>query len=261
MQISLVKKILQITLTLIISLFSYSSYADPTDGIEYYTENFPPYNFQQGNQAAGFNADLIVEMFKALNSKKTAVDIHVVPWARGYSLAKSSDLKVALFSTTRTKAREKLFKWVGPISFTTSSITTLKGNPKNVLVPLEYESGKFDPNFTYGAIRDDVGEQLLQSGGVPQKHVYSTSRIEQLGNMLKRGRIDGISYNPDVLFWLLKDKGFNVTEFEILFKRTLGEHYIAFNKTISDEVVQAHQKAIDKLTADKELMEKIKAKY
>jgi len=36
-----------------------------------------------------------------------------------------------VFSTTRTKARENLFKWVGPISTTTVGVIALKS--KNIV--------------------------------------------------------------------------------------------------------------------------------
>jgi ABC-type amino acid transport substrate-binding protein len=41
--------------------------------------------------------------------------IMVYPWVRGYKYLETRK-NAALFSTTRSKKREKLFKWVGPLA-------------------------------------------------------------------------------------------------------------------------------------------------
>ena len=54
------------------------------------------------------------EMLKVAGSQQTRGDIAFLPWARAYNLALNNK-NVLLFSTTRTEAREALFKGVGPI--------------------------------------------------------------------------------------------------------------------------------------------------
>ncbi|MCA9749901.1 MAG: hypothetical protein KC414_12405, partial [Romboutsia sp.] len=86
----------------------------------------------ESGRPIGINTDIVLEMFQIMGNNKTANDILIVPWARGYSQAKSKTAAVALFSTTRTKAREDLFKWVGPISVAANSLIVLKNNPHQV---------------------------------------------------------------------------------------------------------------------------------
>jgi polar amino acid transport system substrate-binding protein len=53
-------------------------------------------------------------MLTIAGAKKSRADIKIWPWARGYETA-LKEKNTVLFSTTRTEARENLFKWVGPI--------------------------------------------------------------------------------------------------------------------------------------------------
>jgi polar amino acid transport system substrate-binding protein len=251
----------KLALTLVMFLTFGISYADPTEKIEYYTEVFPPFNFStDGGQATGMNTDLVIEMFKAVGSKKTYKDIIVAPWARGYSLAKDSKKLVALYSTTRTAARENLFKWVGPLSRGKNGLFVQKGNPKKVTSPAT-TGGKPDSKFTYGVIRSDLGELLLTEKGLPESSLSRVAKFNQLVKLLKSGRIDTISYNPTVGMWLLKSMNEDTSKYELVFEEVVGEHYIAFNNNVSDEVIAAHQEALDKIMANKSLVDGIRGKY
>jgi polar amino acid transport system substrate-binding protein len=59
----------------------------------------------------GSSAEVVREILRRLNQPD---NITILPWARGYHLLKSRP-NVVLFSTTRTKERENLFHWVGPL--------------------------------------------------------------------------------------------------------------------------------------------------
>jgi len=79
------------------------------------TEQYPPYNFEQNGLLKGIATDIMVEMFKRDGSKKTIKDIQLLPWARGYKDVQDKPNTI-LFAMTRSAEREKMFKWVGPIS-------------------------------------------------------------------------------------------------------------------------------------------------
>ncbi|MGL1863135.1 MAG: transporter substrate-binding domain-containing protein [Pseudodesulfovibrio sp.] len=79
------------------------------------TEIAPPASFIDTD---GNLTGLAVEIIQAIQQEiGDHTEIQVMPWARGYQEL-TTNSNVALFSTTRTPARENLFQWVGPL-FTT----------------------------------------------------------------------------------------------------------------------------------------------
>lgn len=76
------------------------------------TEPYPPYNFEKDSEIRGAAADQVHIIFS-----KAQVDyrMQILPWARAYSMATSEEL-TCIYSTTHTDERDKLFKWVEPLS-------------------------------------------------------------------------------------------------------------------------------------------------
>jgi len=79
------------------------------------SEQFPPFNFEENGQLKGTSVDLIALILERLNSKQNRNDIEILPWGRSYQKL-LKEMNTVLFVVTRTKTRENLFKWVGPIS-------------------------------------------------------------------------------------------------------------------------------------------------
>lgn len=97
------------SLFLIISLFCVSIYADDIQPI---TETWTPYQMETKDGLSGISIDLVREIQNRIGNDK---EIKVFPWTRGYNLTLEKK-GYALFLTTRSKKREELFKWVGPIA-------------------------------------------------------------------------------------------------------------------------------------------------
>ncbi len=253
------KKLYRVLLVLLISSFPFMLHADPTETIKYYTENFPPFNMEdENNMATGMNTEIILEMLKEMNSSKNINDLQVIPWARGYKYAQDHDANAALYSTVRTEARENLFKWVGPMSIASNGLVVLKGNPKNVNQP---EPFKYRHDLKYGTIRNDLGEQLLTESGVPDSQIQKVARFEQLIKLLTSGRIDCISYMVNVAMWQIRSLGYDTSKFEVASSDKIGEHFIAFSKGVSDDIINAHQKALDRVMQNTALVNQIRSKY
>ncbi|MGM0508625.1 MAG: hypothetical protein ACQERZ_05605 [Fusobacteriota bacterium] len=103
-------------IVLITSLFNcgFSNKTGNINELRLITENYPPFNFEYEGMARGISSDILGEMLKRLDTKLTQKNIEILPWARGFEMAKHQP-NTLLFSTTRNKDREKKFKWVGPI--------------------------------------------------------------------------------------------------------------------------------------------------
>lgn len=231
---------------------------DATAGIDYITEEYPPYNFKDASgEITGLSVDILSEMFKVMSSSNTASDIKLRPWARGYRDAQKPGLKNVLFSTTRSDSRENLFKWVGPISSAVNAIFTLKGNPSGISLNSDADFAR----YKYGVIRDDIAELILKEKGVPKNKLSLSTNFESLLKQLNRKRVQAIAYNKNVGVWLIKKLGYSPDDYDVVYESKTGELYFAFNKTIDDAVVKAHQQALDQVFANKVTINAIKDKY
>ncbi len=220
--------------------------AQSIDDIYFATENYPPYNYQKNGELKGISIDLIEMIFNKLNSRQSRYTIHLLPWARGYFYL--TDRKnTCLFSTLRTKKREKLFKWVGPI--TSSAISVMTEKKKNITIN-DINDIK---NYKIGVVREDVGEQLLVTKGIPLKsliRVTGVDAIHLLINKLNKGLIDVLAYDETVTRWTAKMNKYSPEDYEVVHTLKEGEYYFAFHIDTPDSTINMLQKALDELKKD-----------
>ena len=100
--------------TLLVLVAATISWATPLDKLILISEEYPPLNYTEDGLRRGIATDLLVEILAAAGSLKSHKDIASLPWARAYQLARRHD-NILLFSVSRTRDREPLFHWVGPI--------------------------------------------------------------------------------------------------------------------------------------------------
>ena len=170
-------------------------------------------------------------------------NIRLLPWARGYKnlLEKKN---TCLFATTRTAEREKKFKWVGPISPTTISLTARRDSN------IKINSVEDIKKYSVGVAINDIGEQLLVNAGIELEKLDrsgGTDVIHNSINKLKLKRIDLFSYEENVVKWEIKKKGFNPNEYETVYTLKKAELYYAFNINTPDTLIQKFQAALDEL--------------
>ncbi|MGR2820719.1 transporter substrate-binding domain-containing protein [Vibrio vulnificus] len=215
--------------------------------ITYLTEEYPPYNFTENGELHGIAVDLLVAATARATQPVAKEDISVQPWARAYRTVLINKDTV-LFSTTRTKLRENLFNWVGPISATRIVVMAKKSAQISIKRPNDLIQ------YRIGVIRDDVGEQLLLELGVPRNSMQESSYAATLAEQLYKGRIDLWAYEENVATWWISKGGFNSEDFEPVYVLQEGELYYAFNKDVDGTSVRALQQAIDALkhTSDDE---------
>lgn len=235
------KKILFTKLVLAVCLISFSAgFAQTVDDLILMTEDYPPNNFEENGKVTGISVDLMELMLKKLNSKRTRDDIRILPWANAYNKTLTKKNTV-LFGTSRTPERENLFKWAGPFI-----------PVKNVLIArkesgIKIRSADELKNYRIGAIRDDIGEQLLIQAGVDKKAVERVSKARILIKMLNSGRIDMWSYCENVAKWLFHKNGFQPDDYETVWVLAEVYDYYAFHKDMPDALVQQFQNALDEI--------------
>ncbi len=237
---SLISKLLLLVSTAIILS------ADSDAHIKIFTEHYPPYNMQLGGKLTGISVDTLDAMFKQMNSKQKITDIKLTNWSRAYSVA----LKVPntmVFLTTRTKQREELFKWVGPVSKTTLGVMALKS--RHIVINSISDFSK----YKVGAVFKDVAEQLLIEKGLSKnniQHVNGEDAIKLSFNKMEKGRIDMFAYNTKIALRDARSNGFDTDKYEVVYDLSTKDLCFAFNKKTDDKIIKKWQKALDDIKAD-----------
>lgn len=239
-------------LVLCIGAVSTAKAAGPDDLI-YMTEQYPPFNYEEGGELKGLAIDLLDAMLKEMGSSKSTKDFELLPWAQGYKRVQS-EANTCLFSMTLTDARKPLFKWVGPVIETKIAIIAKKGS--GVKIDSAADLGK----YKYGVIRDDVAQELLEEAGISKDKMDITSKNETNIKKLDKGRIDAWGYEESSAKYQLKLAGMNPDDFETVYILKSGTLQYAFNKDTPDALIGDFQKALDAVKA-KGIQQQIVDKY
>jgi polar amino acid transport system substrate-binding protein len=92
--------------------------------LEILTDDNPPWSYMENDQVSGLCTDLVKEIQSRVGSHD---EIQLIPWQRAYNLALTRP-NVALYLTARTDQRDKLFQWVGPLSYATPAFYSLSSS-------------------------------------------------------------------------------------------------------------------------------------
>ncbi|NOH79656.1 amino acid ABC transporter substrate-binding protein [Vibrio sp. RE86] len=230
-----------ITLALLgINFVAYSAHSEQLKGLNFLTEQYPPYNYEQEGEIKGIAVELLQTIQLYSSTPDTPVSIQVQPWPRAYRTALIKPDTV-LFSTTRTPLREEIFQWAGPISKT--RIVVLAKKSKNISISHALELAQ----YRIGVIRDDVGEQLLLEAGVPRDSMVESSIPDTLAKQFLKDRIDLWAYEENVAKWWLKQAGHDPDDYEAVYVLSEGELYFAFNLGVDPATVEWIQQQLDML--------------
>ena len=229
------------------------TYSEEKLKIKILTSEFPPYNYTTNDgKLTGLNTEIVQEVLKELGIKST---ITSEPWARIYKETQDN-ANTLLFSITKTKEREKLFKWIGVLSPADYSLWSLKKrgdvNPKNI---------KELEKYKIGTTNQDVVEQYLKSLGITVESVAGQNAYEQNIQKLLTGRIDiwGVATLPGAYFLNHTQNGKEVTRLFVLDGIPNDGMYLAFGPKTDDVLVERFRKALEsvkKKPVYKKLLEK-----
>ncbi len=218
------------------------AFAGGIEGIRFMTEEYPPFNMSNADGlATGIAVDVLVGMFERLGVSKTAADVEVLPWARGYKEVQEKP-NTALFCMTHTQERDPLFTWVGPVAPTRISAFALKSRGLTINSPEEMQ------DLAAAVIRDDVGDALAQGAGI--KNIDRAATNDQNIKKLNAGRVDIWIYEESVAQWQIKDFGFNPEDYEVVYVLSSAELDYAFHKDTDTALIEQLQKTLDDMKTD-----------
>lgn len=221
-----------------VSLLSTSGPILAADNLMIITEDYPPLNFVENGVLRGPSVDIVKAIQDRLNIKNV---IKVYPWARGYHLLKTKT-NTALFSTTLSKKREGLFKWVGPIAEKKIGFFAKKSRG------IRLKSLADAQGFMIGVQRDGVGMQLLEEWG--HKKIDASTGAEANLKKLMGGRNDLWFSSNATVAGNSKKLNIDVNELEQVLVIDNTFMYIAFNEGTSDEIINLWQDTYDALVKE-----------
>lgn len=213
------------------------------------TENLPPLNYIKDGELVGPSVEIVKEIQRRVGSND---EIRVYPWARAYKMALEEE-NVILFSTTHTKARENIFKWVGPLA-TKRDILVAKKASRIRIINLDdaRNIGRI------GTLRDDTREILLKSQGFTNLEPVSDEQLN--AQKLAIGRIDLWAYKIPGMRTVCDLAGVDHNEFEEVYHLRKIDVSIAFSKKTSDTIIEKWQSAFYEMMADGTIL-KIRRKW
>jgi len=152
--------------------------------ITLYSEEFPPFNYTDKGKFIGASTE-VVEAIMQITEQE--YEIKSFPWARSMHISQSKK-NAFIFSISRRKSREELFKWVGVLVPANQSVFALKSRTDIKINTLE----DMKP-FTIGTTYKDARETFLLTKGfdfVNLKRLSGENTYQQHYKQLKQGRID-----------------------------------------------------------------------
>lgn len=235
-------KLSRLTLALLCLLLGAFARAEPYRIV---TEEWAPYNYQQGDQLTGMATDIVRAIMTLTGD---GFDITVVPSMRA-THALVSRPNTIMYSMFRTPEREPLYKWVGPIAEESIYPYQLAGaaTPVNSIEQLRQT-----PQIT--TRHAGLIPQMLEAQGFTNLDKSATSS-QQLYRMLLAGRTGLIIGDTDAgVAYYSAQLGIAPGTLRrvpvALYRSSL---YIAFSKDSDDAKVAAWADALDQLRDSGEL--------
>jgi len=218
-----------------------SARTEPVDDLILMTESLPPLNFQDNGMLKGISVDLMEKMLKIVGSELTRKDIQLMPWARAYRNILNIENTV-LFLMNRNRARENLFKWVGPVIPIDYVLIAKKERG------IRINSADDLKKYRIGVVSKDLSELIMKEMNIDAQKIESVPSGEINLMKLNRNRIDLWNYEANGAKWLITQHGHKVQDYEIVYvlkKKTSS--YFAFHRNTADAIVFKFQDALDEL--------------
>ena len=220
--------------------------ADKNPVIHIVTEHLPPYQIvDQNKPLSGFAVDIIKE---TMARSDFAYSLKSYPWVRSYKLAQVK-ANHCIFSIARLKAREQLFKWVGPISHVNNTaIWALKG--RNIQVKQLNDAKQ----YTIAVNRDDIAHTgLIERGFKEGEHLYVLDDANLLIKLLiTRPEIDLVVADDTTIKFRTELAGATISDLQRVYeiKDLPLNFYFACSTQTDDDIIKHLADKLQSLNQD-----------
>lgn len=207
------------------------------------TEDYPPFNYIEDKKLKGIFVEVLVAVSKQMQSPLAKDQISVLPWAKGYQ-SLSAGGKKCLFGMARTKERESLFKWAGPVVHNRIILIAKAGSDIHI------DSIGRIRSMKTGVIKQDISEKTLLELDLPPEsffYAFGDGAVIDLLQGLDTGMIDLWAHGDLSARWLIKKKSLNPRDFKSVYVLRETEVNFAFSKDVSNGFVSAFQRALERV--------------
>ena len=227
--------------------------ANTLTDLNYITEQYPPYNYQNDRgEFQGIAVDVLNKVWQELGISPQTIQLY--PWARGYSLALNKE-NTLLFSTTRSPSREHLFKWACPII--NIRIVLIARKEANIRID-SIEAAK---QYKIVAIKSDIGHQLLIDKQFNQEKIHLSNYLTSAVNMMKHGHVSLLSSSEVTVFQHLKAMNEDPNDYQVAWVLETNPSCFAFHHKVDDKLIERFQKALNKVNDMPNFISDLKKKY
>lgn len=198
------------------------------------TEQYAPFNFQNGDDIAGLGADQVKEIMRRSGIR---FDIELLPWSRAIGLAREKPM-TCVFTTAHTVDRDSHFKWVEPLLVERTLLVRAAGsgvNPPSVAAATAFRTGTQTGDYTV---------ELLRNAGFTD--IDLARDLDLTLKKLLSGRVDLMAVSESFVH-RLQDQGVPVEEVAVLYEQVFS---IACSPQTPDSIVARMQKALTAIIAD-----------
>ncbi len=174
------------------------SHAAPS--IKLVTEHLPPFQMETPQGLTGYATEIVQA---TMAQAKIDYTVEVMSWSRAYNLA-LRDANTCIYSISKGAEREQHFQWIGAISYSLTSIYSLKKRHDIQIKTLEDAK-----KYTIAVTKDDITHHFLLSRGFKEgEQLYVIENVYSMLNILKgRKNIDLIIVNDTILKYRAEESG------------------------------------------------------
>ncbi|MDC0336221.1 transporter substrate-binding domain-containing protein [Pseudodesulfovibrio sp.] len=215
------------------------SHAQSLDDLTYMTEEYYPFNYEENGEVTGISVEILHLTLQEIGMQPRHLEL--LPWARGYDRVQHEENTV-LFSMARTKEREDLFQWAGPIMVVKFVLIAKKDRNINI------ESMDDIKGYSIGTVREDVADALLDD-------YKATARVEAVADMkhnidkLMDNRLDMVAYEERSWQKIVSRNDLSTDDFKTVFILKETPVHYAFHKYVDQKLINEFQQALDTVKA------------
>ncbi|MCF8234065.1 MAG: transporter substrate-binding domain-containing protein [Bacteroidales bacterium] len=214
------------------------------ESIQYLTENFPPFNYEQDGQLYGASVDILEALFEKLNVDLSRKDVQLKNWPEAYQQTLEQEYTM-LFSMARLPGRESLFRWVGPIA----PIRNIVVAP--VVSFMEIDNPVDLNNYTVGIIEDFAEVEILQQEGLLEENMHFYEDVEQMYEGLIIDEVDCVVFSEYGNKLIIESLGMDPEDYEEVYQVAVTEDYYAFHINTPEDVISIFREKLEELKNDK----------
>jgi polar amino acid transport system substrate-binding protein len=211
--------------------------------IQFMTENYPPFNYIEDNKIKGIFVEVLMAVSRQMESPLGWDRISVLPRDKGYQ-SLSAGGKKCLFGTARTKERETVFKWAGPVAHNRIVLIAKAGSD------IRINSIDRIRSLKTGVVKDDIAEKILLEADLPPEglsRAFGGSAAMELLQDLNTGMIDVWAQGDLPARWLIKKTALAPRDFKTLYVLREEQMYFAFSNDVSNGFISVFQRALDRV--------------